>query len=83
MSALRKREIGQALHQQAAPQPFPLTGDGQHMEHVWNRQTYMVLVERDQLAAAIVEARYRDWLAGREHERGRPKRKSKFGGSGR
>jgi hypothetical protein len=62
VSALRSREKAVASCKLAAPQPFPLTGDGPEMEYVWNRQSHMVLVDRCDLPVAIVEARYRDWL---------------------
>lgn len=58
LRAVERAEDRRGLRQ---PQPFPLKGDGRAMEGVWNRQSCMVLVDRCDLAAAIAEARYRDW----------------------
>lgn len=69
MSNLRRKEMAAEACAMGRPQPFPLTGDGAAMAHIWNRQSFQVLCDRERLAAAIAEARYRDWLASRERRR--------------
>lgn len=68
MNKLRATERAQISRALARPQPFPLTGDGPAMERVWNRESCMVLVDRCDLAAAVAEARYRDWKAQRDRD---------------
>jgi hypothetical protein len=62
LRTVEKDKDRRALRQ---PQPFPLTDDSAAMERVWCRESCMVLVNRCDLATAVVEARYRDWQAQR------------------
>lgn len=59
MNRLRRAEYTAQTADLAAPQPFPLTGDGAHTAALARgpRPAY--------LAGALADARYRDWLAHR------------------
>lgn len=60
MSTWLHQERAEHARDLAAPQPFPLTGDGENTMRLsmFRRQ------QRD-LAGALADARYRDWLANR------------------
>lgn len=61
---LTGREHDRAL---AAPQPFPLSGDGKATGGLYDRLSGRVIYQgKRPLAAAIAEARYLDWLAARK-----------------
>lgn len=68
VSKLRIAEKAEDRRALRHPQPFPLTDDSVAMERVWCRESCMVLVNRCDLAAAVVEARYRDWQAQRSRQ---------------
>lgn len=55
----RRAEVAADIRELGAPQPFRLHGDGRHTAKVATKKP------KANLAGALAEARFRDWIEGR------------------
>ena len=72
MSDRNNRAPDKAAHNAAlgAPQPFPLTGDGNRMASVYDRASGTLRYRGNRLSGTIADSRYLDWLATRDRKAG-------------
>ena len=67
----------QSAHSRAlgAAQAFPLIGDGEHDRAVYTNPRHATM--NGELAPALAEARYKDWIEGREKAHPKRRRRKK------